>query len=132
MARASRLAAVIFVLAGGVIHYHLWHGGYRGIAYIGPLFLANTVASGVVALALLVFRNNAKVVLAGLALSVGALIALVMSRTTGILGFTDPGWTPDAYRAIAAEGGAIVSLALVATTGRLRRPVRRAPAVATG
>ena len=123
MARASRLASVALLLAGGFIHYRLWRHGYRGIPYIGPLFLANVISSALIALGLLIFRRSTTVMLGGAALSAGSLVALVMSRTTGILGFTDGSWTHDAYGAIAAELGAVVSLAvLAAATGR-RRPL---------
>lgn len=99
-------------MVGGLIHYQLWQSGYRGIPYIGPMFIANMVASAAVAL-LILFRNDVKVVLAGMILSVGSLVALVLSRTVGLLGFTERAWTVQAVRATTAEFGAIVAFAVI-------------------
>lgn len=128
----ARVAAATFVLVGGAIHLDLWRSGYRGIDYIGPLFVANVAVSGLLAVALLV-RPNAKVALAGMVFSVGSLVALVLSRTTGLLGFTERAWTDMAVQATTAEIGAIVAIAFVlvararpqpalATVGLPRRP----------
>ena len=112
MHRIARLAAATFILAGGYIHFDLWRDGYRAITYIGPLFVANAVVSAALVLALLV-RPDARVALAGVAFSVGSLIALVLSRTTGLLGFTERGWSDMAVQATTAEIGAVVAIALV-------------------
>ena len=112
MQHVVRLLAAVLLLAGGAIHLNLWRGGYEGIPYIGPLFLANVIASVVVAAAL-VIRSGRLVLLAGVGLAVGSLAALVMSRTVGLFGFTDPGWTMDAMSTVAAEVGALVALGLV-------------------
>ena len=112
MHRIARLAAATFVLAGGYIHFDLWREGYRAIPYIGPLFVANAVVSVLLVVALLV-RADMRVAVAGVAFSVGSLVALVLSRTTGLLGFTERGWTDMAVQATTAEVGAIVAIALV-------------------
>ena len=112
MHRIARLAAATFVFAGGYIHFDLWRDGYRAIEYIGPLFVANAVVSAVLMLALLV-RPDVRVAVAGAVFSVGSLIALVLSRTTGLLGFTERGWSDMAVQATTAEIGAIVAIALV-------------------
>jgi hypothetical protein len=111
MQPVTRLLAAALLLAGGAVHLDLWRGGYEGIPYIGPLFAANVVASALVALAVLV-RFNPVVVVAGIALATGSLVALLLSRTVGLLGFMEAGWSPDALRTIAAEVGAVVTLAL--------------------
>lgn len=120
MERLPRLAAATFVLAGGLVHLELWRSGYRGIRYIGPLFVANVAISAVVAVAVLVVRDR-RVAVAGVALAAGSLAALVASRTVGLLGFTERAWTDDAVRALTAEVGAIVALAAAFVAGR-RRP----------
>lgn len=112
MHRIARLAAATFILAGGYIHLDLWRGGYRAIEYIGPLFVANAVASVLLVVALLL-RADMRVALAGVVFSVGSLVALVLSRTTGLLGFTERGWSDMAVQATTAELGAIVAIALV-------------------
>ncbi len=108
----ARLAAATFVLAGGYIHFDLWRGGYRAIEYIGPLFVANAVVSVLLVLALLL-RPDVRVAIAGVLISVGSLAALVLSRTTGLLGFTERGWSDMAVQATTAEIGAIVAIALL-------------------
>ena len=117
MHRIARLAAATFVLAGGYIHFDLWRGGYRAIEYIGPLFVANAVVSALLVLALLV-RPDVRVAVAGVAFSVGSLAALVLSRTIGLLGFTERGWSDMAVQATTAEIGAIVAIALVMVARR--------------
>ena len=112
MQAIARLLAAVLLLAGGAIHLDLWRGGYEGIPYIGPLFLANVIASVIVAAALII-RGGSLVLLAGVGLAVASLAALVMSRTVGLLGFMDPGWTVDAMGALAAEVGSLVTIGLV-------------------
>jgi len=103
-----RLLAAGMVVVGGVIHYDLWSGGYRGIPSIGPLFIVNVVASAVIAAAL-ALTGRGPVLLAGLLLSVGSLAALLASRTVGLLGFVE-GWTDASLEVVAAEIGAVVAL----------------------
>lgn len=114
----ARLAAATFVLAGGYIHIDLWRNGYRAIEFIGPLFVANAVVSVLLAVALLV-RPGALVAAAGVLFSVGSLVALVLSRTTGLLGFTERGWSDMAVQATTAELGAVVAIALVVVARRM-------------
>lgn len=122
MLRITRVTAAVFVIVGGAIHYELWRTGYRGIEYIGPLFIANVAVSAVLVLAIL-FRGQARVVAGAMLFSVASGVALVMSRTTGLLGFTEREWTDMAVQATTAEIGAVVALALVLA-------LRRQPQVA--
>ncbi len=121
MHRIARVAAATFVLAGGYIHLDLWRDGYRAIEYIGPLFVANAVVSVLLVLALLL-RPGAPVAVAGAVFSLGSLVALVLSRTTGLLGFTERGWSDMAVQATTAEIGAVVAIALVMVVRRLPAP----------
>jgi hypothetical protein len=110
--RSARVLAAGLVLTGGLVHLNLWQHGYRAIPKIGPLFLVNMVASVVVAVALLVSAAR-PVILVGVALSLGSLAALAVSRTVGLFGFMDV-WTPESMRVIAAEVGAVVAIAMAA------------------
>ena len=121
MHRIARIAAATFVLAGGYIHLDLWRNGYRAIDYIGPLFVANAVVSVLLVVALLL-RPDARVAVAGVVFSVASLAALVLSRTTGLLGFTERGWSDMAVRATTAEIGAVVAIALVVVARRRPTP----------
>lgn len=122
-----RIVAALLLLAGGAVHLELWQGGYQAIPYVGPLFLANVVLSVALALVVLV-RTNAVTVGAGVALAGGSLVALLLSRTVGLLGFMESRWTPDALRTVAAELGVIVALALIVAVERNRRLPALVPA----
>ncbi len=122
MQRIARVAAATFLVVGGGIHLNLWRGGYRGIRYIGPLFLANVAVSALLVLALLI-RPDARVAAAGILFSVGSAGALLMSRTTGILGFTERAWTDMAVQATTAEIGAVVAIAFMLVAGARPVPV---------
>ena len=82
MERVLRLVAAGLVLAGGIVHLKLWTDGYRDISDVGPAFLANVIASAIVAVALVVTTHWAAVV-AALAVVNGTLAAFALSRTDG-------------------------------------------------
>jgi hypothetical protein len=86
-----RVVGAAMLAATGWIHLDLWLDGYRGIDWIGPLFLANVVLAGLAALAVL--GTPARwlpwvALLAGL-LEIGTLAALVLSLTVGLFGFSE-------------------------------------------
>ncbi|MGH9038821.1 MAG: hypothetical protein ACRDZ3_01165 [Acidimicrobiia bacterium] len=126
MPRLARFLAAGLLLAGGMIHLQLWRDGYRAIPSVGPLFLLNVAASAAVAMALFIPRQRWPLA-AGVALSVGSLVALVMSRTVGVFGFVENVWTPSALRALVAEMGALVALT-VCVTAMWRNAPQPAPA----
>jgi hypothetical protein len=124
-ARLTRLLAAALLLAGGVIHFDLWRGGYRHIPEIGPLFLANFVGSIVLAVAVVLSRRPTFAV-GGIVFAGGSLAALVLSRTVGVFGFTETVWTSQAMRTLASEAGAIAALGWVLTMQhRHPRPLPR-------
>lgn len=106
-----RVLSALLIGAVAVVHLELWQDGYRGIRYIGPLFLANVIGSGIV-VALLLLRAVRPAAILGMVIAVGSFAGLVLSRTVGLLGFMESGWTPLAFRSVAAELGAVVSLAV--------------------
>jgi hypothetical protein len=109
--RLTRSLAALLLLAGGIIHFDLWKSGYRHIPKIGPLFLADFIGS--VALAAVVpFVRRTAVSVTAIAFATGSLTALILSRTVGVLGFTEMVWTPDAVRTLASEVGVILTLGL--------------------
>lgn len=123
MERISRICAVTFVVIGGLVHLQLWRSGYKGIPYVGNAFLLNVALAGVIAAAVLA-RSDWRVNLTGVVFSLGSLVALVMSRTVGFLGFMERAWTDRAVQATTAEIGAIVALAAVMlAAGRRPAPV---------
>ena len=108
--RLTRSLGAVLLLAGGIIHFDLWKSGYRVIPKIGPLFLANFVGS---------------VALAAIALATMSLLALVLSRTVGVLGFSEMIWTRPAIQTIASEIGVVLTLGYALfLEGRTRRMVK--------
>lgn len=126
MSRITSSLAAAFILAGGYVHFDLWRGGYRGIPWVGKLFLANVAVSILVAIALLA-RPDRRIAWAGILLSTGSLAGLVLSRTVGLFGFMDSRLTPAALQTIASEGGAIITLALLMFMIRKSRLIRSGP-----
>ncbi len=114
------VAAGGLVALGGGIHLDLWRDGYRFIPSIGPLFLANAAASAVVAVALAATRRPV-VLLAGAAFTLASLVALVVSRTVGLLGFSET-WTDASVQVLAAELAALAAIAATAVAARRRQP----------
>ena len=112
-----RVVAAAAVLVGGLVHLDLYFRyGYRDITTgdVGRAFLANGIASVVIAAALLV-RRDVIIRLAGLGLALLTLVSFTMSRTldNGFRGFTEKGMdpSPQATIALIAEIVAVVLLA---------------------
>ena len=107
--RLTRLFAAALLLVGGLVHLELWNSGYRHIPKIGPLFMANFVGSLALAAVVMASRRRG-VALAGIAFAAGSLVALVLSRTVGVFGFSETGWSTQATQTLASEVGVIVAL----------------------
>jgi hypothetical protein len=110
---AVRLGVAVTLAVSGVIHAYLYiDGGYRYIPTVGPGFLWQ--ASVFCALAVLVLVGAPQwFSWAGGLLSIGALGAFGMSRTVGLFGFTERGWSPSPYAAVSVIAEAL-TVALVA------------------
>jgi plastocyanin len=116
VATVYRLSAAVALLAGGLVHLQLYFDGYRSLPdpNLGRSFIANGVASVVVAAALLV-RRDALLRLAGIGVALGTLGAFALSRTDrGIFGLRETGLhpSPQALIALIAEVAAIAALAI--------------------
>ena len=125
-----RAIGALAVLVGGAVHLQQWLTVFRDQP-IGPTFLVNAIASLVVAVALVATDDRVVrwAVLAGLALSVGSLLALLASRTVGLPGFEATGYDVAEIEAIVAE--AVATVALGAALVAVRRP-SEVPATFTG
>lgn len=141
----TRAIGALALLVVGGIHleqYKVAH--FSVVPTIGPLFLANFVAATATGLVLLIpIRASAgprrllfdsAVALAGIGVSAGALIGLLISERTPLFGFMDAGYRLEIVIALAAESVATISLAafLVCAHRRARRrrgagPARRGP-----
>ncbi|KJE19621.1 hypothetical protein FF36_06106 [Frankia torreyi] len=125
---ATKVVVATLLAWSGYIHYDLYaNHGYRHIHTIGPAFLVQAGGSFAVAFLLVVsVALPGSVLLSVLAagLSGGALVGFVLSRTTGVAGFEEHGFTPspDAAISVAVEIGVLVVLAAVAVVAAVSRP----------
>lgn len=113
------MAAAVAVAVGGYEHAHLFHQGYSEIATIGTLFILNAVGSLLVILALLA-RRPLIFVAGSLAISVGSIVAIVLTRSSGgLFGFRESGYDGQALVTVGAEVVAVVlTVAGAALAGR--------------
>jgi hypothetical protein len=119
-----RFAIAATLAVSGVIHAYLYiDGGYRYIPTVGSGFLVQ--ASIFCALAVLVLVGGPDwCSWAGGVLSVGALIAFVLSRTMGPFGFTERGWSPSPYAALSVIAEALTVVLVAASVLAKRRGVK--------
>jgi hypothetical protein len=142
--RAARLLGALSILGVGAVHLQQYSGnGYSTVPTIGTLFLLNAISAGVVGFGLLLplermvgrRLGNAAVgilALSGVAIAVGSLIALFISETGTLFGFSEGGYRSVIIIAIAVEAVAALLLtpvaaasirrALASTSQRPRRP----------
>lgn len=99
-----RLGVVATVTVSGYVHAKLYIDGYRLIPHIGLLFLLQAAVSFALA-ALLLFGGPPAIQVAAAGTALGALGGFVLSRTVGILGFTERGFQPhpDALLSVLSE-----------------------------
>lgn len=122
--RAGRLALRIGVAAtmavSGLIHAYLYTGDYQHIPHVGTAFLVQ--GSVFCALALLILAGGPVWLgWAGAAASVASLAAFALSRTIGLLGFTEHGWeAPYGPITVIAQ---VLTVILVAATALRTRAV---------
>jgi hypothetical protein len=132
--RILRFAGALAVLAVGAVHLQQYLGAdYNSIPTIGPLFLLNAIGSAIVgALLLLPLERRlsdrradaALAVLAAAAvlIAIGSLIALFISESGGLFGFSETGYRGAIIVAIVAEAATVLLLSpvAVASFGRAR------------
>jgi hypothetical protein len=138
--RSLLLVGAAGVLVSAYMHCYLYFwGGYRGISVdrvagidISRSFALNAIAGLIVAeVIVLSLRFDRLAVLGavlGIAFALGALGAYALARTSGLLGFTESGWSTEAVISKTAEvvavlalGGYLVARASDARTSRTPR-----------
>jgi hypothetical protein len=131
-ATATRTLAAAGLATSGYVHACLYGNGYRAIPNIGTSFQWQAAASLAVAV-LLPFTNLVLLRLAAGGLAAGSLGAFALSRTVGVLGFTEHGWVPapQALISVLVEVTALLALAVPASAWLLQR-FRRAPGAVDG
>jgi hypothetical protein len=115
------LLAGLAVAVSGGIHLRLYREGYRDISVdrvlgldISRSFALNAVAGVIIGLALVaaalgLIRATIPAV-AGLAYAGSAIVAYVLSRTVGLLGFEESRWITEAYWAEAVQLAVVLLL----------------------
>ena len=129
--------SAVYTAANAYVHADQWLNGYRRIPtsiagwwVVRAGFPVAAVTAAVLAVALLVaIRVTALTVptlAATAALHVGSLIALIVTRTGSLFGWSEPVWTLGANQARATELGALLAIALTAAALRLHAGSARA------
>ncbi|ALR13593.1 hypothetical protein MYCSP_21680 [Mycobacteroides saopaulense] len=132
MSVGYRLALAVALVASGYAHAYLYTHGYQQIPRIGPAFLTQSGAFFAMAALIVVGAPDWMIAMAGLG-SASALVAFGLSRTVGLLGFSERGWDPAPYAAISVLTElAAVALASVLLGKYVRRPVPAIPTSRTG
>jgi hypothetical protein len=124
--RAMRFLGALAILAVGAVHLQQYIGeDYSSIPTIGTLFLLNAIGAAVIGLGLLAPikrvaaapRADAAIgllALGAVAIAVGSLIALFISESGGLFGFSETGYRTAIVVAIVAEAATIALLLPVA------------------
>ncbi|MDP9068390.1 MAG: hypothetical protein M3N53_08625 [Actinomycetota bacterium] len=107
LSRRLRIALAALILLGGLIHLQQFLDGFSSIPIIGPMFLANAVASAVVA-ALLVWRSERLWIIAGGLVATGSLAAILISRGPGLFGYVSSSFEAPEALAVVSEAAAFL------------------------
>lgn len=131
-----RRAGAVAILAVGAVHLQQYLTGYNVLPTIGTLFLLNAISAGVVGFGLLLpierlFRERVIGLLAlgAVAIAIGSLIALFISETSVLFGFSEDGYDTAVVIAIAAEVATIVLLTPVAVANLVQGVTHRGRAL---
>ena len=129
MRRLLDLGIAITLLVSAAAHGYLYLHGYRYLPAVGVGFLVLT--SVFISLAILIALGGPRWLhAAAVAGSLAAVIAFAASRTVGLLGFVEHGWTPAPYAAISVAAEVLTMTLGVFALGARRR--RRALLLPTG
>ena len=120
-------------LAGeAAVHIQQYEAVVHGVRGLGPLFLLNAGAS-IAAIAGLVFRPTRRLAaLTGVATSVVALAALVVSYGRGLFGWFETGFRTPVEVAVVTELSAVIFLSVALTATLLERSVPPCPPAGVG
>ncbi len=109
-------------LAGeAAVHVQQYASLLHVVRWIGPLFLANAVASVVTIIGLAYRRTRALAALAGVAISALALGSLVVSYGHGLFGWQEGGFRTAVAIAVTTEICAAILLSAALTAAAVRR-----------
>jgi hypothetical protein len=103
------VGAVALLVMAGVHLQRLLGAGYDQIPTIDTLFWINVASGTLLAVAILI-SGQWLVALCGAAVSAGAIVALLISHTSGLFGFTEPSYGGAVLVALVSEGIAVAAL----------------------
>ncbi len=112
-ATVAFVVGALLILWSAYIHFHLWDetNGYRQIATIGPLFLAQAIGGLVVAIVVVAVRRVwAAIIGIGFAASTAVGFLLTVGLSKGLFNFKESWAAPFAGLAFSVEIAAIAVL----------------------
>ncbi len=117
-----RLLAVALLLAEGAIHLQQYEGPLNAVPTINALFVLNAVGAAALALVLAGSRGQPSVLaaLAGLGLTLGALVSLAISRAGTLFAYSEPTLRAAVGFAAAVELATVLALVAFVLSRRRR------------
>jgi hypothetical protein len=108
-----RLLAVALLLAEGAVHLQQVEGPLKAVPTINTLFVLNAIGAAATALVLAGSRERVAVLgaLAGLSLTLTALVSLAISRAGTLFAYSEPTLRPAVTLAALVELAAVLALA---------------------
>jgi hypothetical protein len=103
-----RVVTAAAVVTSAWVHLDLWRDGYRDIDVIGPAFMLNAVAGGLIGILLVVWRHWLPLFLA-VGFGASTLGAFVVSASVGLFGVQESWTGGDVLTAAVSEAVAIVA-----------------------
>lgn len=117
MRRSLSYAAGLLLVAQAAIHLQQYFAADFGqVPVIGPLFVVHALLAVIIA-GLIVWRGRRSAAVAGVALSVGAIVALVLAKSGGLFGFSSGPWRLVEIVTVVIEAVTVVVLVAVASMG---------------
>ena len=107
---AAYALGALFQLGEAAVHVQQYVTIFHAVRWVGPLFLANAVASVLSVAALGHPRTRSLGALAGVVISVVALGSLVVSYGEGLFGWQEAGFRTPIAVAVITEVGAVILL----------------------
>ena len=95
----TRIGIAVALAVSGVSHAYLYIHGYQHIPTIGVAFLVQASISFAIAV-LIVAGGPGWLQWVAAVLAAGSLVAFGLSRTVGLLGFSERGWQPSPHAAL--------------------------------
>ncbi|MGI8803282.1 MAG: hypothetical protein ACR2KV_14145 [Solirubrobacteraceae bacterium] len=116
MNRALKAVGALLIIGVGVVHLEQYFDFMiKDVPTVGTLFLLNSFGAGAICV-MLAGRFTLVPALAGIGLSLGALVSILLARyaDSGIFNYREPTWRAPIIIAVALEVVAVVVLGLLA------------------